>query len=230
MNCRRAANPSRPGSSPAKSGGDMYGFPRQADRRRGIRAYIVCPAIEENELDAGMQAVKTYYAEVGLPAAAGPPHRPSARQDEAEREGRGHAAVQRGGNWTCWSPPPSSRWGVDVPNATVMVIENAERFGLSALHQLRGRVGRGAADSCCILISDHESDAVRERLRFLCHTADGFAVARYDLETRGVPGDFFGGSPAWPAHPAGGGSGAGYPHPARRPGGSQDPAGGGPPT
>lgn len=81
--------------------------------------------------------------------------------------------------------------GVDVPNATVMVIENAERFGLSALHQLRGRVGRGAADSCCILISDHESDAVRERLRFLCHTADGFAVARYDLETRG-PGDFFG--------------------------------------
>ena len=81
--------------------------------------------------------------------------------------------------------------GVDVPNATVMVIENAERFGLSALHQLRGRVGRGAADSCCILISDNENDSVRERLRFLCHTSDGFAVAKYDLETRG-PGDFFG--------------------------------------
>ena len=81
--------------------------------------------------------------------------------------------------------------GVDVPNATVMVIENAERFGLSALHQLRGRVGRGAADSCCILISDNENDAVKERLRFLCHTSDGFAVAKYDLENRG-PGDFFG--------------------------------------
>ena len=81
--------------------------------------------------------------------------------------------------------------GVDVPNATVMVIENAERFGLSALHQLRGRVGRGAADSCCILISDNENDSVRQRLHFLCRTSDGFEVAKYDLETRG-PGDFFG--------------------------------------
>ena len=58
-------------------------------------------------------------------------------------------------------------------------------------HQLRGRVGRGAADSCCILISDNGNDAVRERLQFLCRTSDGFAVAKYDLETRG-PGDFFG--------------------------------------
>ena len=81
--------------------------------------------------------------------------------------------------------------GVDVPNATVMVIENAERFGLSALHQLRGRVGRGAAQSCCILISDNENQAVRDRLHFLCRTSDGFEIAKYDLETRG-PGDFFG--------------------------------------
>ena len=81
--------------------------------------------------------------------------------------------------------------GVDVPNATVMVIENAERFGLSALHQLRGRVGRGSADSCCILISDNEGKTVRERLNFLCHTQNGFEIAKYDLETRG-PGDFFG--------------------------------------
>ena len=81
--------------------------------------------------------------------------------------------------------------GVDVPNATVMVIENAERYGLSALHQLRGRVGRGGGESWCILVSDHQSEAVRQRLQFLCHTSDGFAIARYDLENRG-PGDFFG--------------------------------------
>jgi len=78
-----------------------------------------------------------------------------------------------------------------VPNACVMVIENAERYGLSALHQLRGRVGRGAAESWCFLVSDSESEAVQKRLKFLCSTADGFAVAQYDLETRG-PGDFFG--------------------------------------
>ena len=81
--------------------------------------------------------------------------------------------------------------GVDVPNATVMVIENAERYGLSALHQLRGRVGRGAAESWCFLVSDNTSENVQKRLKFLCSTADGFAVAQYDLETRG-PGDFFG--------------------------------------
>jgi ATP-dependent DNA helicase RecG len=81
--------------------------------------------------------------------------------------------------------------GVDVPNATVMVIENAERYGLSALHQLRGRVGRGAQESWCFLISDHPGESVHRRLRFLCGTSDGFAVAQYDLETRG-PGDFFG--------------------------------------
>ena len=72
-----------------------------------------------------------------------------------------------------------------------MVIENAERYGLSALHQLRGRVGRGAAESWCFLVSDNTSEPVQKRLKFLCSTADGFAVAQYDLETRG-PGDFFG--------------------------------------
>ena len=81
--------------------------------------------------------------------------------------------------------------GVDVPNATLMVIENAERYGLSALHQLRGRVGRGAAESWCFLVSDNTAESVQKRLRFLCSTSDGFAVAQFDLETRG-PGDFFG--------------------------------------
>ena len=62
--------------------------------------------------------------------------------------------------------------GVDVPNATVMVIENAERYGLSALHQLRGRVGRGAAESWCFLVSDNASESVQKRLKFLCSTSD----------------------------------------------------------
>ena len=76
--------------------------------------------------------------------------------------------------------------GVDVPNATVMVIENAERYGLSALHQLRGRVGRGAAESWCFLVSDNASESVQKRLKFLCSTSDGFAVAQYDLQ-HGLP-------------------------------------------
>ncbi|MPM53018.1 ATP-dependent DNA helicase RecG [bioreactor metagenome] len=81
--------------------------------------------------------------------------------------------------------------GVDVPNATVMVVENAERFGLSQLHQLRGRVGRGAHKSYCILISDSKNEDTRQRLRVMTQTADGFKIAEEDLRLRG-PGDFFG--------------------------------------
>ena len=81
--------------------------------------------------------------------------------------------------------------GVDVPNATCMVVENAERFGLSQLHQLRGRVGRGQAKSYCILLSDHPSEETRRRLKVMTKTNDGFEISREDLALRG-PGDFFG--------------------------------------
>jgi ATP-dependent DNA helicase RecG len=82
--------------------------------------------------------------------------------------------------------------GVDVANATVMVIEHAERFGLSQLHQLRGRVGRGKAPSTCVLVSHGRlSDVARARLEVMTRTGDGFAIAEKDLEIRG-PGDFFG--------------------------------------
>jgi ATP-dependent DNA helicase RecG len=82
--------------------------------------------------------------------------------------------------------------GVDVPNASLMVIEHAQRFGLSQLHQLRGRVGRGAAQSYCVLLYDEPlSAAARERLKVIYETTDGFEVARRDLEIRG-PGEFLG--------------------------------------
>ena len=81
--------------------------------------------------------------------------------------------------------------GVDVPNAALMIIENADRFGLSQLHQLRGRVGRGQHKSYCVLVSDADSDEVRARLGIMCKTNDGFKISEEDLRLRG-PGDFFG--------------------------------------
>ena len=79
--------------------------------------------------------------------------------------------------------------GVNVPNATLMIVENAERFGLAQLHQLRGRVGRGKYKSWCILVSDEPGEEAKERLETLCKTNDGFAIAETDLKMRG-PGDF----------------------------------------
>ncbi len=81
--------------------------------------------------------------------------------------------------------------GVDVPNAALMIIENAERFGLSQLHQLRGRVGRGQWKSFCVLVTGNRSQETLERLRYFTKTTDGFKIAEKDLELRG-PGDFFG--------------------------------------
>ena len=81
--------------------------------------------------------------------------------------------------------------GVDVPNATLMVIEDADRFGLSQLHQLRGRVGRGKAKSFCILTTHSRNPETVQRLKALCRTTDGFRIAEEDLKLRG-PGDFFG--------------------------------------
>lgn len=75
--------------------------------------------------------------------------------------------------------------GVDVPNAALMIVENAERFGLSQLHQLRGRIGRGPFQSYCVLVSDAHTEEARARLKVLCDTADGFQIAEADLRQRG---------------------------------------------
>ena len=168
---------------------DMYGFlEKQIAARHQV--YIVCPAIEENEMDSGMKAVKQYYEQVACPLLPG--RRIGLLHGKMKPKDKDEVMQQfKAGELDVLVSTTVIEVGVDVPNATVMVIENAERFGLSALHQLRGRVGRGAANSCCILISDNEGEAVRQRLHFLCRTSDGFAVAKYDLETRG-PGDFFG--------------------------------------
>ena len=171
-----------------KKRADLYGFlDREIDS--GRQAYIVCPAIEDAG-SSGLNAVKSYYEDIAkayLPdRRVGLMHGKLKPKEKAEvmddfKSGRLDALVST----------TVIEVGVDVPNATVMVIENAERYGLSALHQLRGRVGRGAAESWCFLVSDNASESVQKRLKFLCSTSDGFAVAQYDLETRG-PGDFFG--------------------------------------
>ena len=171
-----------------KKRADLYGFlDREIDSGRQV--YIVCPAIEDAG-GSGLNAVKSYYEDIAkayLPdRRVGLMHGKLKPKEKAEvmddfKSGRLDALVST----------TVIEVGVDVPNATVMVIENAERYGLSALHQLRGRVGRGAAESWCFLVSDNVSESVQKRLKFLCSTSDGFAVAQYDLETRG-PGDFFG--------------------------------------
>ena len=151
---------------------------------------MVCPAIEENEMAADMQAVKKYYTETVCPLL--PNRRIGLLHGKMKPKEKDEVMLKfKAGELDVLVSTTVIEVGVDVPNATVMVIENAERYGLSALHQLRGRVGRGAAESWCFLVSDNASESVQKRLKFLCSTSDGFAVAQYDLETRG-PGDFFG--------------------------------------
>ena len=167
---------------------DLYHFLDQ-EIGRGRQVYLVCPAIEDTP-DGGLTAVKSYYEDVAK--ALLPDRRVGLMHGKLKPKEK--AAVMedfKAGRLDALVSTTVIEVGVDVPNASVMVIENAERYGLSALHQLRGRVGRGAAESWCFLVSDNTSEAVQKRLKFLCSTTDGFAVAQYDLETRG-PGDFFG--------------------------------------
>ena len=167
----------------------MYGF-LNSEIEAGHQVYIVCPRVEEGDGEDEIQSVKRYCTDVAqalLPGRrVGLMH---GKLKPAEKDSV--MAAFKAGELDALVSTTVIEVGVDVPNATVMVIENAERYGLSALHQLRGRVGRGAAESWCFLVSDHKGQATAERLRFLCRTQDGFEIAKFDLENRG-PGDFFG--------------------------------------
>lgn len=155
----------------------------------GRQAYFICPLVEESEaIDAN--AVDEYLKE--LMKGAYKNRRIAAlhgRMKAAEKEDimRRFAA----GEIEALVATTVVEVGVDVPNATVMVIENAERFGLSQLHQLRGRVGRGKHKSYCIMICNTAGETARERMQIMCATNDGFKISEKDLELRG-PGEFLG--------------------------------------
>ena len=155
----------------------------------GHQCFVVCPAVEENEeLDIKSAEVwadtlqKTVFPDLRVLLLHG-------QMKGAEKEAV-MAAFARG-EGDILVATTVIEVGVDVPNATLMVIEDADRFGLSQLHQLRGRVGRGGAKSYCILTSHNRNAETLQRLKALCKTTDGFRIAEEDLKLRG-PGDFFG--------------------------------------
>ena len=155
----------------------------------GHQCFVVCPAVEESE-ELGIKAA-TVWAET-LQQTVFPELRVTLLHGQmkgAEKEAA-MAAFARG-EADVMVATTVIEVGVDVPNATLMVIEDADRFGLSQLHQLRGRVGRGSAKSYCILTSHNKNPETLQRLKALCKTTDGFKIAEEDLKLRG-PGDFFG--------------------------------------
>ncbi len=166
-----------------------FGFIR-SHLDQGYQAYIVCPLIETGEVDLGLKPAAEYAKELAdgpfLGYRVGLLH---GKMKAADKE-KTMRAFQSGEIQLLVSTTVVEV-GVDVPNAVIMMIENAERFGLSQLHQLRGRVGRGPVQSHCILLSDAKNPETIERLRVLCSTGDGFRIAEEDLRLRG-PGDFFG--------------------------------------
>lgn len=156
----------------------------------GQQAYIVCPLVAQGEEKTDLQSAVEYQQHLAHTVWKGyrvgllhGKMKPADKEDTMRRF--------QSGEIQCLVSTTVIEVGVDVPNATIMLIENAERFGLSQLHQLRGRVGRGKQKSWCILVTDARNESTRERLRVMKQTNDGFQIAEYDLKLRG-PGDFFG--------------------------------------
>jgi ATP-dependent DNA helicase RecG len=164
----------------------VYSFMQQ-QIAQGRQAYVVYPVIEESE---AMKAAQQMYQH--LSQKVFPDLRVGLLHGKLKAEEKETVMDQfRRGEVKILVSTTVIEVGVDVPNATVMVIEQAERFGLAQLHQLRGRVGRGADQSYCILVTGKLGDAARERIRTMVDSSDGFYIAEMDLKLRG-PGEFFG--------------------------------------
>lgn len=155
---------------------------------KGRQAYVICPLIEESEKLDVQNAIDVHaqlsqvFPEYGVGLMHG-------RLPAKEKDAVMQAFLS--GEYAVLVSTTVVEVGVNVPNATFMIIYDAERFGLAQLHQLRGRVGRGSEQSYCVLIADPKSEIGKERMRVMCETTDGFELSRRDLELRG-PGDFFG--------------------------------------
>ena len=165
-----------------------YDFVRQ-QVQKGRQAFVICPLVEESEALQTRAATKEYERlseEVFPDLRLGLLH---GRLNSVEKDEVMDAF--RRGELDILVSTAVVEVGIDVPNATVMMIEGAERFGLSQLHQFRGRVGRGREKSYCLLLADHPSEEAQERLRLMTEIRDGFVLAEEDLRLRG-PGEFFG--------------------------------------
>jgi len=168
---------------PERKRDGLYGFVMN-EARAGRQTYIVCPLVEESDMISAVSAQEMYADLSNGPLSSLRIGLTYGAQDAAEKEKT--LSAFSAGELDVLVSTTVIEVGVNVPNATVMIIENADRFGLSQLHQLRGRVGRGAKESWCFLMAEPN-----ERLTTLCSTNDGFVIARKDLEMRG-PGEFLG--------------------------------------
>lgn len=157
----------------------------------GRQVYVVCPMVEESETaDEDLKSVQEYAEK--LKKEIFPDLRVALLHGRMKaKEKEGVMAAFSAGETDILVATTVVEVGVDVPNAALMVVENADRFGLSQLHQLRGRVGRGEHQSYCILFEGAGGDVSKERLKIMCETNDGFKISEEDLKLRG-PGDFFG--------------------------------------
>jgi ATP-dependent DNA helicase RecG len=167
---------------------EAYDFIR-SQVRDGRQAFVVCPLVEESQALQTKAATREYemlsrevFPDLRLALLHG--RMPSAEKDRVLRDFRDR-------KYDILVATTVIEVGIDIPNATVMLVDGADRFGLAQLHQLRGRVGRGAGQSYCLLLAEEPSDAARERLQVLERTSDGFELAEADLRLRG-PGDYFG--------------------------------------